>query len=89
MSQVVFAGQAGCLLPLLIMLNLLFGRTIFKSTYLWLAVEAALILIFVVKIHFFVQKITQQFRPGSGGSVRSGRVVDVEGEVVEDKKKIK
>jgi len=98
MSQVIFSGQTGCLLPLLIMLNLLFGRPLFNSVYLWLGFEAALIAIFIIKIHIFMRRVTQQFRSGSRGPVpgsrshwsqrHSGKVVDVEGKVVEDKEKL-
>ncbi len=84
MPQIIFSGQSGCLLPLLIIFNLLFGRAIFNSTYLWLGVEAVLILIFIIKIHIFAKKITQQFR--QDGS--HGKVVDVEGKVVEENKKL-
>lgn len=97
MPQIIWAGQTGCLLPLLIILNLLFGRAIFNSTYLWLGVEAALILIFIIKIHVFMQRIRQQIWPEGNGFVSNNkshwskghhsRVVDVEGKVVEEKKK--
>ena len=86
MPQVIFSGQTGCLLPLLIMLNLLFGRPIFNSVYLWLGVEAGLIIIFIIKIYIFTQRITQQLRAGSHKP--HGRVVDVEGKVVEEKDKL-
>lgn len=99
MPQIIWSGQTGCLLPLLIILNLLFGRVLFNSTYLWLGIEAALILIFIIKIHIFMRKILQQFGPegrGLGSGTQShrqqggphGRVIDVEGEVVEEKKKL-
>jgi len=102
MSQVIFSGQTGCLLPLLIILNLLFGRPFFNSIYIWLGVEAALIIIFIIKMHIFVRKIAQQFspmdhdsNPGSRshwsqrqGHGPSDKVVDVEGKVVEDKEKL-
>ena len=67
MPQIIWVGQSGCLLPLLIIFNLFFGRAIFNSTYLWLGVEAALILIFIIKIHVYVKKINQQFRPEGRG----------------------
>jgi len=109
MPQIIWAGQSGCLLPLLIILNLLFGMAIFNSIYLWLAIEAALILTFIIKIHVLMQRIRQQIYPEGNGSAsgtrpyRSGRyahlrssqsrmndkVVDVEGKVVEEKKKLK
>ena len=86
MSQIIWAGQSGCLLPLLIMLNLMFGRAIFNSTYLWLGIEAALVLIFIIKIHVFLHKIKQH--SSADGHKPYGRVVDVEGKVVEEKKKL-
>ncbi len=84
MPQLVFSGQTGCLLPLLIILNFLFGRPIFNSTYIWLGVEVVLILIFLVKIHIFAKNITKQFYNQDS----HGRVVDVEGKVVEENKKL-
>jgi|GEM_PF-612503 len=94
-SGFVFTGQSGCLLPMLIMFNLIFGKLIFGSTRLWLGVEAVLVLLFVIKIHAFARKISAQLRQGSGGvaangqsgSHRRGKVIDVEGEVVEGKDK--
>ncbi|MDD5282402.1 MAG: hypothetical protein PHC37_03395 [Candidatus Omnitrophica bacterium] len=87
MPQIIWGGQTGCLLPSLIIFNLLFGRAIFNSTYIWLGVEAALIFIFIIKIHVFAHKIRQQLRPE--GRKPYGRVVDVEGKVVEEKSKLK
>ncbi|MFA4993513.1 MAG: hypothetical protein WC571_06060 [Candidatus Omnitrophota bacterium] len=95
MPQIIWSGQTGCLLPLLIILNLLFGRAVFNSTYLWLGIEAALILIFIIKMRIFMRKILQQLNPGSSfgqshdrSNKPHGKVIDVEGEVVEDKKKL-
>jgi hypothetical protein len=91
MPQIIWAGQSGCLLPLLIILNLLFGKVIFNSTLLWLAVEAALIFIFIVKVLVLMHRIKKQFFAGSGNSDSDSQirrqgsaVVDVEGKVVED-----
>jgi hypothetical protein len=90
MPQIIWAGQSGCLLPLLIVFNLLFGRPIFNSTYLWLAVEAGLILIFIIKIHVFMQRIKQRFFSDANDTAFgtqsrvNGKVVDVEGRVVEE-----
>ncbi|MBU0547278.1 MAG: hypothetical protein KJ710_02115 [Candidatus Omnitrophica bacterium] len=83
MPRIIWAGQSGCLLPLLIIFNLLFGRVIFNSTYLWLGIEAALIFIFIIKIHIFLKKISQQVGPE--GHNPHDRIVDVEGKVVEEK----
>ena len=99
-SSFVFTGQSGCLLPMLIILNLFFGKLIFNSTRLWLGVEGILVLLFIIKIHAFTRKISEQLWPeGRGSASRSqsrrpgvrgqGKVVDVEGEVVEEKRKLK
>ena len=90
-SNFVFTGQSGCLLPILIMLNLFFGKLIFSSTRLWLGVEAVLILLFIMKIHVFTRKIRKQFSQTSNSSVfRHGgsKVIDIQGEVVEEKQKL-
>jgi hypothetical protein len=99
-SGFVFTGQSGCLLPMLIMLNLFFGKLIFNSTRLWLSVEGVLVLLFVIKILSFTRKIREQLWPDGQGkafgtqSRRSGnpdrsKVVDVEGEVVQETRKLK
>ena len=85
-SGFVFTGQSGCLLPMLIMFNLFFGKLIFNSTRLWLGVEGVLVLLFIIKIHAFTRKISEQFRPQSRSR---GKVIDVHGEVVEEKQKLK
>lgn len=81
-TKFIWMGSSGCLLPFLIILNLFFGKLIFNSTRLWLGIEALFILIFILKINILARKINQQFRP-------KGKVVDIEGQVVEDKKKLK
>lgn len=82
-SGFVFTGQSGCLLPMLIILNLFFGKLIFNSTRLWLGVEGILVLLFIIKIHTFIRKISGQFRKAQG------KVVDIQGQVVEEEKKLK
>ena len=85
-SGFVFTGQSGCLLPMLIVLNLFFGKTIFNSTRLWLSLEAILVALFMIKLHTFARKINQQLRPQNRSA---GKVVDVEGEVVQEKQKLR
>jgi hypothetical protein len=94
MSQTgyVWMGNSGCLLPLLIIFNLFFGQMIFGSTRLWLGVEAVLVLIFILKIKLITSRISRQFRAGDfdgQGHKRQGKVVDIQGQVVEDNKKLK
>jgi len=91
MPQIIWGGQSGCLLPLLIILNLLFGKAIFNSIPLWLGIEAALVLIFIIKMYIFMHKIRKHLNSAGFGSYAGGKdfrdkVVDVEGKVVEDKK---
>lgn len=77
----IWMGSSGCLLPLLIIFNLFFGRMIFNSTRLWLGVEVVLILFFILKINTMAAKIKDQMRT-------RGKVIDVEGQVIEEKKKL-
>lgn len=96
MPQVIWSGQPGCLLPTLIIFNLFFGRLIFRSTYLWLGIEVALILLLMIKVGIFMRKVGRQFGRGQDNSARrrrgygkGGEVIDVEGEVIEEKEKPK
>jgi hypothetical protein len=81
-SGFVFTGQSGCLLPMLIILNLFFGKFIFNSNSLWLGVEGVLILLFIIKIHIFARKISEQLWP-KNRKPRS-KIVDIQGQVVEE-----
>ncbi|MFH0856025.1 MAG: hypothetical protein V1869_05945 [Candidatus Omnitrophota bacterium] len=66
---------SGCLLPSLIVFNLLFGR-LFFGTGLWLAIEGVLLLLFIINSYIGLWRIHS--------SVRAKRkdVIDVEGKVV-------
>lgn len=97
-SGFVFTGQSGCLLPMLIILNLFFGKFIFDSTSLWLGVEGVLVLLFIIKILAFTRKVSEQLWPPSRQTNSQthrpdergrSKVVDIEGEVVEEKPKLK
>ncbi len=74
----IFFGRSGCLLPLLIIFNLLWGW-IFLKPRVWLITEGILILLFIINVYIIRRKIV---------SARSRRddIIDVKGEVVEDKK---
>lgn len=78
----VFSSRSGCLLPLLIILNLLFGW-IFLKPKEWLILEAILVLFFIINGYVMTQKIV------SSSSKKRGNVIDVEGEVVPDKRRLK
>ena len=79
MPQFIWQGQSGCLLPILIIFNLFFGKLFFHSTAIWLSIEGALIFLFILKIHLFVRKINGQFQQ----KCRNG-AIDVEGKVIEE-----
>lgn len=81
-KSLVFFSRTGCLLPLLIAFNLFFGWIFLKPLY-WLSLEAVLILFFVVNSYIMARKI---LRSASG---KSDGVIDVKGEVVEDRPKLK
>lgn len=80
----IWTGSSGCLLPFLIIFNLLFGKLIFNSTSLWLGIEAILILIFMIKIKIMARKASRYF-----SHKRQGKVVDIQGQVVEEEQKLK
>lgn len=77
----VFFSQTGCLLPLLIILNLFFGW-MFLKPIAWLLTEGILILLFMINSYILSRRI-------SSFSAKRDKVIDVEGEVVEDKHKLK
>jgi len=78
----VFLSGSGCLLPALIIFNLLFGW-IFLKPKLWLIFEAVLILLFIINGFIITRKII------STSSKKRDDVIDVKGEVVEDRHKLK
>ena len=95
-SGFVFKSQLGCLLPMLIIFNLFFGKLIFSSTRLWLGIEGVLILIFIINLNIMVRKIGRNFRSATQGFAFEGQsrkqpeeVIDIQGDVVEDKKELR
>lgn len=76
-------SQTGCLLPLLIALNLFFGR-IFFSFWVWLFTGVVLALLFLRNISLATQKIVQEAKRHS-----RGEVIDVEAKVVRTDKQHK
>lgn len=91
-SEFVWLGSSGCLLPFLIIFNLLFGRFIFDSALVWLGVGILLILMFMLKIRMFARKISRKFTDFSQESQSygpKGKIIDVQGQVIEEDKKLK
>jgi len=80
-KSLFFVTQTGCLLPFLIVLNLLFGWMFLKPLH-WLLVEGIMISLFIINVRIAATKIYPP-RP------KQGNVIDVEGKVVEEKKEIK
>lgn len=95
MPGFIWSSRSGCLLPFLIIFNLFFGRLIFGSTRIWLGIELVLILMFVFKINTMARKISQELRQGSrdeasNSPIRNkGKIIDVQGQVIEEKEKLK
>ena len=73
----IIFSQSGCLLPLLILINLFFGLAFFKFGT-WLAIELILILLFLLNSLFMARKIFSQPR-------KNNKVIDVEGKVIEER----
>jgi hypothetical protein len=73
-NSMVFFSGAGCLLPLLISLNLFFGW-IFLKPLLWISVETGLIILMLIYLKIATRRIYN--RPRS-----KGKVIDVEGKVI-------
>ncbi len=81
LNSFVFFSSSGCFLPLLIILNLFFGWIYLKPLQ-WLIVEAVLVLIFVINGFSVTRKIA------SASPRKRTNVIDVEGRVVEERRKI-
>ncbi len=80
-GTIFFVAQTGCLLPILMLFNLFFGWMFFKPL-VWLGIEGALALLFILNSYFLKKRI-------SSFSPRRGKVVDVEAEIVEDRGRLK
>lgn len=80
MNKIIFISRAGCLLPSLIILNLLFGWMFFKP-WQWLLVGLLLIMLFIFSSFIAAREIVR-------GTHRQDNIIDVEAEVIEDKKKL-
>lgn len=74
---IFFVAQTGCFLPILILFNLFFGW-MFVKPHFWLGIEVILILLFILNSYLFAKKV-------SSFSPRRGKVVDVEGEIIEER----
>ena len=74
----VFSNRTGCLLPSLIVLNLLFGWIFLKPLY-WFLAGAVLLSIYIINGYIITRKII------SASSGKHHNAIDVEASVIEDK----
>ena len=81
MRSVLVFSQTGCFLPLLFLFNLIFGWMFFKPLT-WLAIEGVILLLILINSLLLVRKISSLTKTKSN-------VIDIEGEVIEEKKKLK
>jgi len=81
MKSIIYFSQSGCLLPLLIIFNLFFGW-IFLKPLTWIAAEGILVLLFFINSFFLARSILKPTKKRSG-------VIDVEGQILEEKLKLK
>jgi hypothetical protein len=77
LKSFVFFSGSGCLVPALIIFNLLFGW-IFLTPRQWLITEGVLVLFFVINGFIATRKISSVYP-------RHEDVIEVEGKVVDDK----
>ncbi len=73
--------NSGCWLPFLVIVNLFFGR-LFFSFRTWLTVEGILVILFLINSYIFSRRIINSVK-------RRDNVIDVEGEVINDRDKLK
>ncbi len=76
-----FIYRGGCFLPFLIIFNLFFGW-LFLGVRAWLVIGLGLSLVFVIYSYLLSRRISS----GIKNPAVKGNVIDVEGEVLPDKK---
>ena len=81
MRSTIVLTHTGCLLPFLIIINLLFGWLILGVRY-WLLTEAVLVLFFIFNSYLMARRLFRSPKHADG-------VIDVKGEIVEDKERSK
>lgn len=79
MKSIVVSAKLGCLLPLLIILNLFFGWMFLKPV-LWLGIEIILAVIFLLNLFLLSGAIKRIF---SNSPKYRKDTIDVKGEVVD------
>lgn len=80
-----FISRNGCFLPIIILFNLFFGW-MFLPAHTWLFIEGILIILFFINSYIFLRRLSSiPLRRATKGD----EVIDVEGEIVEEKQKLK
>lgn len=74
--SVFFVSRTGCLLPFLLLFNLLFGW-MFLKPLAWLSIEAVLFLLFILNTRIAARKFTST-------SLKRRGAIDVEGEDIRE-----
>ncbi len=82
------SSGSGCLLPALIFSNLLFGWMVFKPVWLWLAVGAALLIIFILQVSLSLRMFLSGSSKSSGLPKNKSNVIDIQGQVLDEQNKI-
>jgi hypothetical protein len=72
----MFIGCSGCLIPLLIILNLFFGRLFFSASQ-WLAIEGLLLVLLLFGSYINLRRFSSSNRRD-----KKSNVIDIEGKVV-------
>jgi len=75
----MFIGCSGCFIPLLVILNLFFGR-LFFSTSQWLAIEGILLLALLLTSYISLRRFSYTSQRN-----KQNNAIDVEGKVIKDK----
>ncbi|MBN2831629.1 MAG: hypothetical protein JXL82_05100 [Candidatus Omnitrophica bacterium] len=76
--------RGGCILPFLIIFNLFFGWMFF-GVKAWIFIEIILIVVLMIYSYILSRKIIS----GVNSFGKRGNAIDVEGEVVREKKELK
>jgi len=79
-NPAIFISHAGCFLPLLLTSNLLFGWIFFSPKH-WLAIEAVLILLFIICVSITIKEAKNFYK-------KDDDVIDIQAEVISEKVKL-
>lgn len=72
----------GCLLPALILSNLLFGWMVFRPLWIWLAVGFVLVFIFGLQLYLSLKLFMR-----AGSKKQKGDVIDIQAQALDEQDK--